>query len=201
MALYPYETQLALSGDGGNPVLIGAVVTIYDPSDTGLGSPVALVDTAGNPMTNPIQVSGSGFVPAFQASIPQVMWVGGGFAGYLNSFQGLLTEVRSIRDTFTTASQSVPSGGVDGQVLTKDGGVDYITRWSTPAAGGTGGGGTPTGGGAVQFVRKTGSTWPARPTASTDVIVLWIGADPSPTIVASGTGGMLDNIDIRMVTP
>lgn len=48
-------------------------------------------------------------------------------------------------------------------------------------------------------VIKSGSTWPARPTARTDIIVRWRGADPSPPIVASGTGGMLDNIDERQI--
>lgn len=43
-------------------------------------------------------------------------------------------------------------------------------------------------------------TWPARPTARTDIIVIWKGADPSPPIVSSGTGGMLDGVDMRFVT-
>lgn len=40
-----------------------------------------------------------------------------------------------------------------------------------------------------------------RPTSRSDVIVIWKGPDPSPGIVASGTGGMLDNVDMRFVTP
>ena len=54
--------------------------------------------------------------------------------------------------------------------------------------------------GATLTVIKSG-TWPARPTSRSDIIVQWKGADPSPTIVSSGTGGMLDNVDIRLVTP
>jgi hypothetical protein len=44
-------------------------------------------------------------------------------------------------------------------------------------------------------------TWPARPTSRADIIVAWKGADPSPAIVTSGTGGMLDEVDYRLVTP
>lgn len=55
--------------------------------------------------------------------------------------------------------------------------------------------------GSTITVQKSGSTWPARPTARTDITVQWKGADPSPAIVASGTGGMLDNVDVRFVTP
>lgn len=54
--------------------------------------------------------------------------------------------------------------------------------------------------GATLTVIKSG-TWPARPTSRADIIVQWKGADPSPSIVSSGTGGMLDNVDIRLVTP
>jgi hypothetical protein len=55
--------------------------------------------------------------------------------------------------------------------------------------------------GSTLTVAKSGGTWPARPTSRSDIIVQWKGADPSPTIVSSGTGGMLDNVDIRFVTP
>lgn len=49
-------------------------------------------------------------------------------------------------------------------------------------------------------VLKSGSTWPARPTARADVVVAWKGPDPSPSIVSSGTAGMLNNVDYRLVT-
>lgn len=38
-----------------------------------------------------------------------------------------------------------------------------------------------------------------RPTARTDIFVDWIGADPSPTSVASGTGGPLRGVDTRSI--
>lgn len=50
-------------------------------------------------------------------------------------------------------------------------------------------------------VVKSAGVWPARPTARTDIVVQWKGPDPSPAIVSSGTGGMLNNVDIRFVTP
>ena len=37
-----------------------------------------------------------------------------------------------------SAGPGVPSGGTDGQVLTKDGSTDYATRWETPSSGGGG---------------------------------------------------------------
>jgi hypothetical protein len=53
--------------------------------------------------------------------------------------------------------------------------------------------------GSVMFVRKSG-TWPSRPTSRSDITVFWIGADPDPSIVSSGTGGMLNNVDMRIPT-
>lgn len=55
--------------------------------------------------------------------------------------------------------------------------------------------------GATITVLKDATTgWPARPTARADLIVAWKGPDPSPSIVTSGTAGMLDNVDYRLVT-
>lgn len=48
-------------------------------------------------------------------------------------------------------------------------------------------------------VRKVDGVWPARPTDRADITVTWVGADPDPAIVSSGTGGALNNVDLRMV--
>lgn len=48
-------------------------------------------------------------------------------------------------------------------------------------------------------VRKVAGVWPARPTSRTDVTVEWIGPNPSPPIVTSGTGGMYE-LDSRGIT-
>lgn len=67
-------------------------------------------------------------------------------------------------------------------------------------------GGAPTlanipAGSTITVLKDATTGWPARPTSRTDVIVAWKGADPSPSIVSSGTGGMLNNVDYRLVTP
>lgn len=55
--------------------------------------------------------------------------------------------------------------------------------------------------GSTLTVLKSGGVWPARPTSRSDIVVAWKGPDPTPAIVSSGTGGMLDNVDYRLVTP
>lgn len=65
------------------------------------------------------------------------------------------------------------------------------------AAAGTGA--TPTGA-VIAVYKPAGGSWPARPSASSSVTYLWVGDDPSPPIVTSGTGGMRSGIDLRAVT-
>lgn len=109
MPLYPFETQLVVSADASHVVLTNAVVTIYDPSDTGMASPLALTDLNGLPLANPVSVNPSGFLPAFQASVPQVMWVGGGYSGYLGSYKGILDEAVAARNSAASAAAEAVS--------------------------------------------------------------------------------------------
>lgn len=54
--------------------------------------------------------------------------------------------------------------------------------------------------GYTHTVQKNASgTWPSRGTSRADIIVIWVGPEPSPPVVTSGTAGML-NGDIRLVT-
>lgn len=48
-------------------------------------------------------------------------------------------------------------------------------------------------------VKSSAGVWPARGTSRTDITVIWIGADPSPAIVTTGTTGMYEG-DVRLVT-
>lgn len=106
MTLYPFETQLVLSQDGTTVLLTNAQVTIYDPSDTGFNNPLALLDNGGLPEGNPLQVNAKGFIPAFQATIPQVMWAGGGYFGYINSYKGMHDEAAAAAVSAANAANS-----------------------------------------------------------------------------------------------
>lgn len=57
--------------------------------------------------------------------------------------------------------------------------------------------------GTTLVVKKNGATWPGPPTLRSDITVIWKGAEPSPPVVSVrtlGTPGMLDNVDLRMIT-
>ena len=52
----------------------------------------------------------------------------------------------------------------------------------------------------VLYRDPTTGAWPAaRPSNRTDLTFGWCGVDPSPPIVTSGTGGMLAEVDVRML--
>lgn len=83
---------------------------------------------------------------------------------------------------------------------------ENVTLWGGAPVGGGGGAAFPEGplpttsltAGTNLIVRKVNGVWPARPTSRADVVVTWVGADPDPAIVSSGTGGALNNVDLRM---
>lgn len=56
-------------------------------------------------------------------------------------------------------------------------------------------------GSTLTVFKNLDGTWPARPTGRTDIHVIWKGPSPSPRIVNSGTGGMMNGRDSRFVTP
>lgn len=84
-----------------------------------------------------------------------------------------------------------------GQVLTWDG-TNNVYVPATPSVGVAG---LPAG--STLTLIKSGATWPGAPTTRTDIVIQWKGADPGPSVVSSrtlGSAGILDGVDIRLVT-
>lgn len=205
MVLYPFETQLVLTTDLAGHVVPSANVTLYAPSDTARSSPLTLVDAFGLPIANPITTSPQGFAPAFQATVPQVMWSGAGFSGYLSSFQGVLSEATLAKTSAASAAgdaATAKTAALAAQTAAQSGSLAPTETAIAEAllrADWVGAGAVP---GTILFVRQSaGGTWPARPTASANVMVMWIGWSNWPPIVSSGTAGMRDNLDARTIRP
>lgn len=56
--------------------------------------------------------------------------------------------------------------------------------------------------GSTITLTKVAGVWPGVPTTRTDIVIIWSGADPSPTAVASrtlGVAGFLTNVDLRVI--
>jgi len=115
MTDYPIDMQLVVDAVSLNVVANGQVY-IYDTTDTGNVAPLALTDTSGLPLSQPLMSSNNGFIPAFRSSSPQVKWVGGGFTGYFDSYAGLrdvaLDAVSKI-DSFSVGTVETGEAGTD----------------------------------------------------------------------------------------
>lgn len=88
---------------------------------------------------------------------------------------------------------SLPNGGTTGQFLKKNSSTDGDASWGDPVFGLA----SLPAGVKIRVRRNADGSWPARPSARTDIVFVWSyprGATP-PLIVSSGTGGMLDNVD------
>lgn len=115
MTLFQFEVNLAVDPNNPDVILRGGQVTFYDPDDVGLTAPLSLYDTNGLPLANPVNVSQQGFTPAFQADIPQVMWVGYGYSGYISSFQGLYAQVIAVAASAAAAQTAAEVAQVDAE--------------------------------------------------------------------------------------
>lgn len=127
---YTYDPMFAKDPNNPNVVASNATITIYDPADP-TKTPIAITDTTGSPLPNPITVDGLGMGPAFQhPTLDRVAWTGGGRTNYFTSYEGMKNEAQAAKEAAqdaanaaTTASaEVVTTATVDGSgnlVLTK----------------------------------------------------------------------------------
>lgn len=194
MSTFPASIAITFDGVKAPP---GTVGQVFAATDTAAASPLPIFDLSGLPLAgDELIATDDSIIPWFRCDgYTTVDWVSGDF-----------------RIPIPCIDQ-VPAGGSSGQVLAKTSGTDYDTGWVDPPVGGGDPGASSfdelsgllspdqSASGACMFVyRLTNATpWGARPTNRPDVVVFWIGPDPDPTGVDSGTGGMLNNKDIRIV--
>jgi hypothetical protein len=104
-----YGFDQIFAADPANPANIAqnASIKIFAPGDAAKTA-IAITDTSGTPLPNPIPVNANGFGPAFMASIDRVAWEGGGFTGFFTSYEGMKNEAVAAR-TAAEAAQSTAS--------------------------------------------------------------------------------------------
>jgi hypothetical protein len=106
-----YNFDQVFAADPANPANIAqnASVTIFEPGDVAM-TPIAITDTSGTPLPNPIPVNANGFGPAFMASIDRVAWEGGGFTGFFTSYEGMK---QVALDAQSAAENAAATAGAD----------------------------------------------------------------------------------------
>ncbi|MGN7799046.1 hypothetical protein [Leifsonia sp. 22587] len=119
---------------------------------------------------------------------------GGGGSGTVQSINGELpnlsgdvslgaTDVGAVPNAAVGAALGVASLDIGGKVpIAQVPAIDYsrAAPWT-------------------MFVVRWQGSWPARPSGRSDLVFLWVGPDPGPAIVTSGTAGMLADVDMRDV--
>lgn len=94
---YTFDPIFAIDPSNPGNVAANASVTIFAPDDA-TKTPLTLTTVDGLGLSNPVNTNAQGFGPAFQhATLDRVAWEGGGFTGYLTSYDGLKDEAVAAR--------------------------------------------------------------------------------------------------------
>jgi hypothetical protein len=102
--------------DPNIPALVAsnASVVIFAPGDA-TKTPLALTDTTGLPLANPVMVNAMGYGPAFISDLDRVAWEGGGFTGFFTSYEGM-KEVAVASQVAAEAAATAASTASDSAV-------------------------------------------------------------------------------------
>lgn len=192
---YTFDAISAIDPDNPERVASNASITIFAPGDPSM-TLIAITDTSGVPLENPITVNDLGFGPAFMADIDRVAWSSGDLGGFFSSYEGIKNEAVAARNEADAAALDaaaaraaaelaasnaggggLPPAGSTGQLLAKASGADRDVAWVDAPTGGSGSG--------VQRVDYAVGSSAARPTSDTSIMVIWI-ADSPPVHAAIG---------------
>jgi lysophospholipase L1-like esterase len=126
-----YTFDQIFAADPANPANIAqnASIKIFAPGDA-TKTAIAITDTSGTPLPNPIPVNANGFGPAFSASIDRVAWEGGGFTGFFTSYEGMK---QVALDAQTAAETAAATAGAEAAAVA-DAAIGDATAASTAAA-------------------------------------------------------------------
>lgn len=103
---FTFEQLLAADPSNPSNIAQNASITIFAPGDPTM-APIPITDPDGSPLPNPFPVNANGFGPAFaHATLDRVAWSGGGFTGYLTSYEGMKAEAVAAR----AAAEGAASG-------------------------------------------------------------------------------------------
>jgi hypothetical protein len=133
MTDYPFDMSVVV--DPLNPfnVVADAPISIFDPLDEAGATPLDIKDTLGLPLPNPINSNHLGYLQAFSAELPQVMWRSGSYSGYLNSYIGLRDEAVAAAESAEDAEAAAEAAAASALATANGFTVGTVTS-GTPAA-------------------------------------------------------------------
>lgn len=110
-----YTFDFIEARDPSNPAAFAsnASITIYAPGDA-TKTPLAITDTTGSPLPNPITVNQFGYGPAFMhATLDRVAWSGAAFSNFFTSYEGMKNEAKASKDAAQVAASSAASAAAE----------------------------------------------------------------------------------------
>ncbi|TQJ60470.1 YD repeat-containing protein [Arthrobacter sp. SLBN-83] len=110
---YTYDPIFAKDPGNPNIVAANASITIYDPADPNK-TPIALKDTTGSPLPNPITVNAMGMGSAFvHPTLDRVAWFGASFNGFFTAYEGMKDEAVAAKEAAQDAANSAATAAAD----------------------------------------------------------------------------------------
>lgn len=97
MTDYLYDMDICFDADNPNNIVRGGLIEIYDANDLQGTTLLALKDTSGLPLPNPMTSNEYGVIGRRIAGSPQCLWKSGQFSGVFNSYKGLRDEALAAR--------------------------------------------------------------------------------------------------------
>lgn len=113
MADYLYDLDICFDPDNPNNIVRGGMIEIYDANDLQGTTLLALKDTSGNPIGNPMMSNEYGVIGRRIAPVPQCLWKSGQFSGVFNSYKGLRDEAVAARAAAEQAAGTAQTAGAD----------------------------------------------------------------------------------------
>lgn len=180
-------------------LVIDAVGQVFAVADTAFATPLQTYDLTNTPQAE-LRANSQGYLVQFRVeNHPEVIWKSGGYKVPLQSFKGAFDLATAASTAATTAAaaatsaqaamttaideftaQTLPPGGLPGQIPVKLSPADFDWGWANPPAGGGGGGGN------VLIVADVDEIPPG--TLARTLVVRIADDIPTPTEVTVHTG-------------
>lgn len=106
MTDYLYGVDICFDPDNPNNIVRGALIELYDATDLEGTTLLALKDTWGNPIPNPMMSNEFGAIGRRIAQVPQCLWKSGPYSGEFSSYKGLRDEALAARGAAEQAVES-----------------------------------------------------------------------------------------------
>jgi len=103
---YLYGVDICFDPDNPNNIVRGALIELYDATDLEGTTLLALKDTSGNPIPNPMMSNEFGAIGRRIAQVPQCLWKSGPYSGEFSSYKGLRDEALAARGAAEQAVES-----------------------------------------------------------------------------------------------